>query len=363
MNTLSPMLERTRIEPRLQLDSLNFELPPDLEAHEPPEARGLERDQVRLMVSYRSDNRVVHTTFRDLPSFLSAGDVIVINTSGTLNAAINATRADGTSLELHLSTHVPGDVWTVELRRLTDQGTLPFFEAHTGEVFALPGGGLLTLTSSYSNSSNRLWLANLTLPSPVEEYLARYGFPIRYGYVRENWPISYYQTVYATETGSAEMPSAGRPFTPELIMRLVARGIQIVPLLLHTGVASPESHEPPYDEYYRVSPEMANVVNAAHAARKRVLAVGTTVVRALETVTDMEGVTWAGEGWTRLVVTPHRGIRAVNALLTGFHEPRATHFAMLEALAGREHIQMAYASALEEHYLWHEFGDVHLILP
>ena len=206
MNTLSPMLERTRIEPRLQLDSLNFELPPDLEAHEPPEARGLERDQVRLMVSYRSDNRVVHTTFRDLPSFLSAGDVIVINTSGTLNAAINATRADGTSLELHLSTHVPGDVWTVELRRLTDQGTLPFFEAHTGEVFALPGGGLLTLTSSYSNSSNRLWLANLTLPSPVEEYLARYGFPIRYGYVRENWPISYYQTVYATETGSAEMP-------------------------------------------------------------------------------------------------------------------------------------------------------------
>ncbi|MBI4787568.1 MAG: S-adenosylmethionine:tRNA ribosyltransferase-isomerase [Chloroflexi bacterium] len=342
---------------------LKFELPPDLEAHEPPEARGLARDEVRLLVSYRSDNRVLHATFRDLPSFLAAGDVLVINTSGTLNAALNAMRSDGTPLELHLSTHLPGDEWMVELRRLTEQGTAPFYEAHDGETFGLPGGATVMLQRPYSASSKRLWTARLRLPCPLEEYLARYGFPIRYGYVRENWPISYYQTVYATETGSAEMPSAGRPFTPELIVQLIARGVQIVPLILHTGVASPESHEPPYDEYYRVRPETANVVNAAHAARKRVVAVGTTVVRALESVTDMEGVTWAGDGWTQVVVTPQRGLRTVNALLTGFHEPRATHWAMLEALAGREHLQAAYASALEQHYLWHEFGDVHLILP
>jgi S-adenosylmethionine:tRNA ribosyltransferase-isomerase len=159
------------------------------------------------------------------------------------------------------------------------------------------------------------------------------------------------------------MPSAGRAFTPELITRLVARGVQIAPLLLHTGVASLEDHEPPYEEFYRVPLETARLVNGARAAGRQVIAVGTTVVRALETVTDAEGVTHPGEGWTRLVVTPERGLRAVNGLLTGFHEPRATHLAMLEALAGRRHLEIAYAEALRERYLWHEFGDLHLILP
>jgi len=198
----------------------------------------------------------------------------------------------------------------------------------------------------------------------LEDYLERYGFPIRYSYVKQSWPTNYYQTVYVTEKGSAEMPSAGRAFTPELITRLVARGVQFAPLLLHTGVASLEEHEPPYEEYYRVPPETARMVNAAHASGKRVIAVGTTVVRALETVTDVEGITYSGEGWTRLVVTPQIGIHAVNALLTGLHEPRATHLAMIEALAaGSEHLQITYAEALREGYLWHEFGDLHLILP
>ncbi len=166
-----------------------------------------------------------------------------------------------------------------------------------------------------------------------------------------------------TEIGSAEMPSAGRAFTPELITRLVAQGVQIVPLLLHTGVASLEAHEPPYEEFYRVPTETARAVNTARAAGRRVVAVGTTVVRALETVTDADGATHPGEGWTRLVVTPARGIHAVNAMLTGLHEPRASHLAMLEALAGRAHLQRTYAEALRERYLWHEFGDLHLILP
>lgn len=315
------------------------------------------------MVSYRSDDHVVHTRFRDLPKFLSPGDVLVINTSGTLNAALHATRADGMALELHLSTHLPGDVWVVELRRPTERGTVPFNQAGDGEVVTLPGGGQATLQAPLAESANRLWIASLHLPSPLDDYLARYGFPIHYGYVRENWPLSYYQTAYVTEPGSAEMPSAGRPFTPELITRLVARGVQIVPLILHTGVSSLESHEAPYDEYYAVPSETADAVNSARAGGKRVIAVGTTVVRALETVTDMEGVTWRGEGWTRLVVTPRRGIRAVNGLLTGLHEPRSSHLSMLEALVGRAHLEITYASALREHYLWHEFGDVHLILP
>jgi S-adenosylmethionine:tRNA ribosyltransferase-isomerase len=159
------------------------------------------------------------------------------------------------------------------------------------------------------------------------------------------------------------MPSAGRAFTPELITRLVAKGVQIAPLILHTGVASLEKHEPPYEEFYRVPPETARLVNFARAGKKRVIAVGTTVVRALETVTDAEGVTHPGEGWTRLIITPERGLRAATGMLTGLHEPEATHLAMLQALTGLEHLEITYGEALDQGYLWHEFGDLHLILP
>ncbi len=350
---------------------LDFHLPQELEASEPPEARNLARDEVRLMVSYRAAGRIVHARFRDIVDFLDPGDLLVINTSGTLNAAIDATRADGTPLELHLSTHLPADLWIVEVRRPDGMATKPFLNATAGETLLLPAGATATLHTPYHHDRTvtgkegptRLWIATLQLPYSLDDYLAQHGFPIRYAYVKQDWPSSYYQTVYATEMGSAEMPSAGRAFTPELITRLVARGVQIAPLILHTGVASLEEHEPPYEEFYRVPPETARVVNAAHAAGKHVVAVGTTVVRALETVTDVEGVTHPGQGWTREIITPRRGIRAVNALLTGLHEPRASHLAMLEALAGLDHLKAAYAEALREGYLWHEFGDLHLILP
>lgn len=350
--------------------ALDFELPPELEASEPPEARGLARDEVRLLVSYRRENRPVHTRFRSIGDFLDPGDVLVINTSGTMNAALAATRADGTALELHLSTHLPAHLWIVEVRRPSGTATTPFYDAQAGETLSLPAGATVTLHVPYlpdcraaPGAPTRLWIATLRLSLPLDRYLARFGFPIRYGYVKQEWPSSYYQTVYATEMGSAEMPSAGRAFTPELLTRLIARGVQIVPLILHTGVASLEDHEPPYEEFYRVPPDTARVVNVARSAGKRVVAVGTTVVRALETVTDRDGVVHPGEGWTSLVITPERGLRTVNALLTGLHEPRATHLAMLEALVGREHLQLAYTEALRASYLWHEFGDLHLILP
>ncbi len=349
---------------------LDFQVPHELEASEPPEARGLARDEVRLMVSYVEDNHVIHARFRDLPNFLEPGDLLVINTSGTMNAALDATREDGAKLELHLSTHLPADLWVVELREPNGSSTKPFYQAQAGETLRLPGGAAVTLHEPYrfdgiqsENIPKRLWIAALRLPNSLNDYLAQYGFPIRYEYVKRRWPLSYYQTVYATEAGSAEMPSAGRAFTPELITRLVARGVQIAPLLLHTGVASLEEFEPLYEEFYRVPAETARAVNVAHDAGKKVIAVGTTVVRALETVTDTEGITHPGEGWTRLVVTPQRGIRAIDAMLTGLHEPRAKHLAMLEALVGSEHLKIAYAEALRERYLWHEFGDLHLILP
>ncbi len=347
------------------LDPLDFELPAELEAAEPPEARGLDRDEVRLMVSHPGDEHVTHARFRDIGDFLDAGDVLVINTSGTMNAAMKATRNTGEALELHLSTRLPADLWVVEVRHPTGETTEPFQHARAGETLHLPAGAAATLLTPYKGDlekGSRLWVADLDLPEPLDSYLGRHGFPIRYGYVREGWPLDYYQTVYATEKGSAEMPSAGRAFTPELITQLVAKGVQFAPLLLHTGVASLEDDEPPYEEFYRVPPETARLVNAARGAGKRVLALGTTAVRALETVTGEDGVSHPGEGWTGLFITPERGIRSVDAMLTGLHEPRSTHLAMLEALAGRGRLEISYEEALREGYLWHEFGDLHLIL-
>jgi len=330
------------------------------------------------MVSHLDDDSIVHSSFTNLAEFLEAGDTLVINTSGTMNAALPAKYADGTTLEVHLSTHLPADLWVVELR--SSSGDEPVLDGKAGEVLTLPGGASIVLQTPYlseqrkrSGGINRLWISTLDLPSDLDEYLDRHGSPIRYRYVRESWPSSYYQTVYATEVGSAEMPSAGRAFTPELITRLVAKGVQILPLILHTGVASLEDDEPPYEEFYRVPLETAAAINAARVAGRRIVAVGTTVVRALETVTGRDGVTHPGGGWTDLYITPERGIRSVNAMLTGLHEPRSTHLSMLEALTGRaslcplattgrKHLETAYSEALEKGYLWHEFGDLHLIL-
>jgi len=355
-----------------QADGWAFELPAHLEAGDPPESRGLSRSEVRLMVSYAADDRIEHTCFDRLPDCLEPGDVLVINTSATLPAALHARRDDGSPLELHLSTRLPGSLWVVELRSPKDRTTVPFYDARPGEKIDLPGQARAALHIPYRPSKletdrpdqgrTRLWIASLELSDPLDAYLERYGFPIRYQYVPQNWPISYYQTVYAAEPGSAEMPSAGRAFTHELITRLVSKGVQVVPLVLHTGVASLESHEPPYEEYYRVPAATARLINAARAGgRQHVIATGTTTVRALETVTDRDRIVHPGEGWTDLVITPQRGLRAVDALLTGFHEPRSSHLMLLQALANQRHLRKVYAQAVEKEYLWHEFGDLHLL--
>jgi S-adenosylmethionine:tRNA ribosyltransferase-isomerase len=365
-NTLHVTHHVPRITPRNMLD---FTLPAHLEASEPPEARGLRRDDVRLMVSYfRDGDRISHSHFRDLVSFLQAGDVLVINTSGTLNASLPAFLSNNTPIRLNLSTRLSDDVWVVELRTLSAKGTAPFFGTQAGEVVTLPNGGRAVLHSPYAGISPRqnaprLWTATLQLPQPILPYLSRYGAPIRYGYVPDSWGGDYYQTVYANEMGSAEMPSAGRAFTPELLTKLVAKGVIIAPILLHTGVASLEAEEPPYPEFYRVPEMTARVVNMAKNAGNRIIAVGTTAVRALESASSPSGIVFPNEDWTDLVITPERGLHVVDGMLTGLHEPRASHLAMLEALAGRDHLAVTYGEALREQYLWHEFGDLHLLLP
>ncbi len=366
--------------------ALAFELPPELEAHDPPEARGLARDDVRLMVAYRSDLGLVDARFRDLADFLEPGDLLVINNSGTLPASLPARRADGTRLELHLSTPLPSgqgpvdlerppgtepQIWVVELRLPHGKDSLPFRAAEPGETLSLPEATAEIMEPYPPDCGpwdrrtvrSRLWTAALRVPSAMGPYLARRGHPIRYGYVTREWPVSSYQTVFAMEAGSAEMPSAGRAFTPEMVTKLIARGIDVAPITLHAGVASLEANEPPSAEYYRVPEETARRVALARASGGRIVAVGTTVVRALETVVDDVGTVRGGSGWTRLVVRPERGVRAVDGLLTGWHEPRASHLLMLEAVAGRELLEVSYRAAIERGYLWHEFGDLHLLLP
>jgi S-adenosylmethionine:tRNA ribosyltransferase-isomerase len=343
--------------------ALQFELPRRLEAHEPPEARGLARDDVRLLVAHGHDSRITHARFKDLPRFLAAGDLVVVNTSATLPAALPARRdSDGWDLELRLSTPVPHRPpdrwWIVELRAEKS----PFLAGREGDEISLPGGGRGTLVAPYAGG-RRLWLAQLDLPEPLGDYLDRHGHPIRYGYVPREWPLSLYQNAYAVEPGSAEMASAGRPFTPELVTELVARGIHVAPLTLHTGVSSPERGEAPYAERYAVPEATARLVNAVRGWGGRVIAVGTTVVRALETASQPDRSVAPKEGWTNLVVTPERGLRAIDGLLTGLHEPESSHLELLRAAAGEALLQRSYQAALERGYRWHEFGDSHLILP
>jgi len=322
------------------------------------------------MVSRISDNRIVHTKFHEIGNFLSPGDVLVINTSATVNGSFFISLADGTPVDLHLCTRVESDLWIVEVCEPGGHFTLAFPKVTAGERLVLPQGGTVTLHIPYLPEqrssftpigSIRLWIATIEVPMELYHYLEAFATPIRYSYIKQNWSNNYYQTVYANEPGSTEMPSSGRAFTHELMTKLIARGIQVAPLVLHTGVASLRNDEPLYQEFYRVPLETAQLINSARTYGKRVIAVGTTVLRALETVTDLAGNVHPAEGWTHLMITPEYKIRAISGFLTGLHTARSTHMFMLIAFAGLPHVQTVYTAALAEKYLWHEFGDLHLI--
>jgi S-adenosylmethionine:tRNA ribosyltransferase-isomerase len=335
--------------------ALAFELPRRLEATEPPP----ERDRVRMLVASRAGIR--HARFLDLPDLLEPGDLLVVNASATLPAALPV----DDRLRVHLSTPLPEppgrswpedghERWVVELR----DGDAPHRGGRAGERLPLPAGGRLELLAPYLGG-RRLWAARLTLPEPLHAYLDRHGEPIRYRHLPEPRPLADFQTIFATEPGSAEMPSAGRPFSERVLERLEDRGIAVATIVLHAGVSSLERGEAPYPERFRVPAAAAAAVNAA----TRVIAVGTTVVRALESAAGEDGAVRAAEGWTRLLVGPERGVRVVGGILTGWHEPDASHLLMLEAIGGRALVERSYAAALVDGYRWHEFGDSHLLLP
>ena len=340
--------------------ALAFDLPTALEATEPPEARGLPRDGVRLLVADRNSpppTQLDHRRFHDLPDILRPGDLVVVNTSATLPAALGARRRDGRALRVHAAMPAPGldgdTRWLVELR--APDGAHPVRDGRAGERLDLDGGASAELLAPYAGGP-RVWLARFDVP--VTPHLQAHGAPIRYGYVDRPWPLADYQTAFALHPGSAEMPSAGRPFTPELITRLVASGIAVAPIVLHCGVSSPERHEGPLPERFHVPEATAREIGL----RDRIFAVGTTVVRALESAVDDDGRVRAVEGWTSHVVGPDTPPRVVDGLITGWHEPEASHLDLLEAVAGPELLRASYEAAIAHGYLWHEFGDSHLVL-
>jgi S-adenosylmethionine:tRNA ribosyltransferase-isomerase len=351
-----------------------FTVPEERSAIEPPEARGIARDGVRLLVA-RDRRPLRHTHFHDLPGALRPGDLVVVNTSDTEPAAVDGHRADGHQVVLHVSGPAQGgrnavdgagllvvELRTPDGRRVTD--------AVTRETVALPRGVTATLVAAHPDptvvTGSRLWLARVPVEGGLRRWLAAAGRPIRYSYLRGRWPLADYRTTFAQPTGdfgSAEMPSAGRPFTPAVLDGLRARGVAVAPVVLHTGVSSPEADEVPLPERFAVPAATAAAVERTRRTGGRVVAVGTTVTRALETAADPGGTVRAAAGWTDLVLGPDRPARVVDGLVTGWHEPGASHLLLLEAVAGARLVGRAYAAAVDHGYLWHEFGDTCLLLP
>ncbi|HSS23648.1 MAG TPA: S-adenosylmethionine:tRNA ribosyltransferase-isomerase [Mycobacterium sp.] len=342
-----------------------FRRPPASDATEPPEAHGVARDAVKLLVA--RPGAITHAQFGDLGDYLRPDDLLVVNNSATMPAAVDGHRA-GRLIAIHFSTGRAEKVWVVELRPAAN-ATGHLTDIRPGERIDMPGGAAIVVESSYPEpgiDGGRLWTARVVVEGPessVVSYLARHGRPIRYSYVPRPWPLSYYQTVFAQRAGSAEMPSAARPFSTELVTALVAAGVAIAPITLHAGVSSAEAGEPPAPELFEVPAATARLVNSTHAAGGRVIAVGTTVTRALESAANADGMVRQAVGWTELVLGPSHPCRVVDGLITGWHDAGASHLLLLEAVAGPDLVAMAYREAVEHGYLWHEFGDSALLLP
>lgn len=340
---------------------IEFDLPAAVIETLPAERRGSGRDDVRLMVAHRSTEAIAHFQFPAIVEHLQPGDVLVVNTSGTIPAGVDAWTTDGTRVKVHFATPFPGGLWSVEIRRPEEGGATKPGPDWDPQTIRLAGGASLRLLTR-NKTSNRTWVAEVEGAPDVLSYLFDHGQPIRYE-AGVSLPLSTYQTIFAIEAGSAEMPSAARPFTTDLVTSLISKGVVVVPVTLHAGVSSYEIGEGPGMERYRVPAQTATVINALRSSGGRVIATGTTVVRALETVADGTGRVHPGHGITDLVITAERGLRAVDGLITGWHEPKSSHLSMLEAFLDRARLDRVYRDALDSGYLWHEFGDLLLILP
>lgn len=321
---------------------------------------GEARDDVRLLVS--AGEQIRHRRFSELTDELRAGDVLVTNVSATVAGEIDASWR-GRPIVLH-ATEGPGGDWVVELRSAPDAARA-ILDAAAGDRIGIDGRHSLRLLEAYpypsspTGEGNRLWRA--AAEGELRPVLDARGRPIAYGYLAGRWPLAAYQTVFGRVPGSAEMASAGRPFTPALVQELRARGVLFAPVLLHTGFSSQEAGEGPQPEYFEVGAPTARMLNTVRRSGGRVIAVGTTATRALESAVD-GGWVVPRSGWTERVINPAEPPQVVTGLITGWHDAGASHLLLVEAIAGAERTQRAYDAALAGGYTWHEFGDSCLFL-
>ncbi len=346
------------------IPTTHFREPDDTTAPAPAEARGVPRDGVRLMVAQGSG--ISHAHFRDLPDHLAAGDLVVINNSAMIAGQVDGHRPGHGATVVHVATPLDDGTWVIELRTAPDASS-PILDAEAGEQIDV-GSLALTLIQPYprphsspTGVGNRLW--RVRVDGDLLQTLQRHGRAISYGYLNRRYPLSDYQSVFSTVPGSAEMPSAGRPFTDSIITRLIAGGVGVAPITLHTGVSSQDAGEAPQTERFAVPETTARLVNATRATGGRVIAVGTTVTRALESAVTPGGRVEAASGWTDRVISPDDPARVVDGLITGWHNPHASHLLLVESIAGPDLTQAAYDAAVDHGYLWHEFGDSALLLP
>ena len=347
---------------------LRFELPDELLAREPPEKRGLSRDGVRLLAADRGTGTVVHSRFDRIGDFLRPGDCLVFNASRTLPATLRATQVGGAELLIRLARRNEDDTWSVLPLSLEEE---PWLADLRGARLKFGTGAAESLVAEVLDRDplvDRLWRVRFSRGgSDLMGCLSRLGQPVRYWYSAAPWDLDYYQTVYASEPGSMEMPSAGRAFSWQVLLGLRRRGITTAFLILHAGLSSYldeafDAGHPASVEPFRLEAEAAAAINAAKARGGRIIAVGTTVVRTLETIAAGDGRVRAQTGRTCLRITPGHSLRAVDGLLTGFHEPHASHLDLLSAFMPPDRLGKVYAEALDGKYLWHEFGDANLIL-
>ncbi|WAH44467.1 S-adenosylmethionine:tRNA ribosyltransferase-isomerase [Alicyclobacillus fastidiosus] len=332
-------------------------------ATRPPEERGIARDEVKLLVLDRRTGQTQHAVFYRLADYLHPGDLLVVNTSKTLPASLPALLLQGgESMRIHLASRITETTYIVERRDA--QGAADERPFQVGDRIALCMHHATVIGRFHPDS--RLWY--LECKADLWQLAERIGRPIRYGYLQSQPDIADFQTVFARDVGSAEMPSAARPFTERVLRGIEKKGIRIAEITLHTGVSSHEvkgslSDHPFLPEWYSVPEETAALVNRARAQGRRVIAVGTTVVRALATATNpTTGLVRPESGWTSVVITPDTPVSSVTGLVTGLHDNDTSHLAMLYAFIHRDALAAAYAEAVKRGYLWHEFGDSNLIL-
>jgi S-adenosylmethionine:tRNA ribosyltransferase-isomerase len=357
---------RKTVEPKSVSRTTTFHLPSELNADRPPERRGLARDRVRLLVLDGNNGQVIHTRFDRITEFLDPGDLLVFNSSRTLPATLAGTvRHLQWPVEVRLAESLPDGTWLALLIQspqraenvITKGLILEFAQDLRCEVLErdprIPPLWKLRFSKSGTEFLDSVY---------------RIGQPVRYRYLSAPWRLSYYQNVYALQPGAAEMPSAGRAFTWRLLLQLRHRGVETAAITLHAGLSSyldndlDRQHLASEEEYW-ISEEAAAKIRRAKNSDRRIVAVGTTVVRALESIAaECGGEVNGCHRYTQLRVTADYRLQVVNGLLTGLHEPEASHLDLLAAFVSPPTLYAAYSEAIRQRYLWHEFGDLNLIL-